>query len=240
MNKVLLVFALIALAPGYGAPPTHESEGPVLGAGDANADDISSTSTYYSIRRDSRKCASPTCGGYFVSRVNRTSTQCVGGSYAAKCYVVNVDAKALGLDAKEAAAFRNVIDAGQAVLRGSIKRGTQGLGFLVATEGYSAATAATPTGIFYRASDSVVRCLSARCKSVHEAKLNSTLSRDIAVLDLSGVGASDDQLTGAYSELAKGSLIVAGSNTSRSVLLASQFYLRARHMGVPSIYPRTD
>lgn len=240
MNKALLVFALIAFVPGYGAPPTHESEDAVLEASDANPDSISLTSTYYSIWRDRRKCASPMCGGYFVSRVNRTSTQCHGGSYAVACYVVDVDLEALGLEAKEAAAFRKAIDAGQAVLRGSIKLGTQGLGFLLATEGYSAATTVAPTGIFYRASDSVVRCLSARCKSVHEAKLNSTLSRDIAVLDLSGVGASDDQLTGAYSELAKGSLIVAGSNTSRSVLLASQFYLRARHMGVPSIYPRTD
>jgi hypothetical protein len=239
MNNRVFVLGLLAITSGDAPIPTHESNDRDVEASSARADRISSTSTYYSIKRDLRKCAWPICGGYFVSRVNRSNTGCHDGRYAVACYVANVDIQnGLGLDAKEAAAFGAVIDAGQAVLRGTIKRGTDGLGFFVPTEGYSAATAVAPAGTFYRASESGIRCLWPRCRSVHEAKLNSTVSRNV-VLNLSDVGASDDQLTVAYRELDAHDLIIAGSNTSRTVLHARQFYLRARHKMVASIHPRT-
>src|SRR5690349_10452330 len=114
MNKTLVLLSLIALAPGCGAPQTDESDDPELNgavASDGKADSLSSTSTYYSVRRDFRKCAFPLCGGYFVARVNRSFTTCHDGSQKSECYVVNMDLEnTLGLDADESAKFRSVVD----------------------------------------------------------------------------------------------------------------------------------
>jgi hypothetical protein len=244
MNKTLVLLSLIALAPGCGAPLTDESDDPELNGvvDDGKADSLSSTSTYYSVRRDFRKCAFPLCGGYYVSRVNRATTTCHDGSQKPECYVVNMDLEnTLGLDATEAANFRFVVDQGQAVLRGKIKKANypgRVLGFFVPTEGYAAATTAAPAGTFYRATDSGIRCFRAPCPSVHQAKLNSTSSANIYGLDLDGVGATEEQVSAALNALSTRDLLVAGNLRSR-VLEASQFYLRVRHVACtgPVSYP---
>ena len=38
-------------------------------------------STFYAVRRDMRRCASPLCGGFFVKRVNFGSTRCGDGRW---------------------------------------------------------------------------------------------------------------------------------------------------------------
>ena len=47
--------------------------------------------TYFEIYRDLRKCSSPICGGYFLHRLNRTSTVCHNGSSRWSCYVPGLD-----------------------------------------------------------------------------------------------------------------------------------------------------
>ena len=43
-------------------------------ATDGKADGIDTASTYYSARPDTRRCVAPLCGGWWVKRVNRSST----------------------------------------------------------------------------------------------------------------------------------------------------------------------
>jgi hypothetical protein len=45
---------------------------------------------YYTIRRDLRRCISPLCGGWFISRVNKKQTRCADGSRANECYVAEI------------------------------------------------------------------------------------------------------------------------------------------------------
>jgi len=236
MSKTLVLLAVIVVFTlGGDAPRTDESDDPELlrtRTGDAWADALSSTSTYFSVRRDFRQCSFPLCGGYFVGRVNRMLTTCHDGRRARECYVVDADFEnALGLDADEAAHFRSVVDQGRALLRGSIKRatyvGNRVLGRFVPTEGYAAATAAAPVGTFYRVSG--FPCFRPPCPPVHRARLNSTLSGDIYGLDLAGVGAAEDKIHAAITALPKRDLLVAGITRNR-VLAASQFYLRVRHV----------
>ncbi len=54
-------------------------------------DTINATSTFYSLRRDLRRCVSPLCGGYFVKRVNMSSTRCANGRFMSECYVAGID-----------------------------------------------------------------------------------------------------------------------------------------------------
>ena len=63
-------------------------------------DGLASTSTYYALRRDFRRCIAPICGGYWVKRVNYTSTRCLDGRYAAECYVADLDLSLIAIASK--------------------------------------------------------------------------------------------------------------------------------------------
>src|SRR5258705_1414233 len=57
----------------------------------ASPDALAPPSTYYTVRRDMRRCASPLCGGYFIRRVNQSVTRCVNKRYMPECYVASID-----------------------------------------------------------------------------------------------------------------------------------------------------
>jgi len=57
---------------------------------DSQLDSTGSISTgegYFSFRRDSRDCASPNCGGFFVSPLNASTTRCADEMTRSECYV---------------------------------------------------------------------------------------------------------------------------------------------------------
>lgn len=58
---------------------------------------------YVVVAPDLRRCASPFCGGFFISLANQKTMQCPNGSVSATCYVASVDLSALGLDPGQAA-----------------------------------------------------------------------------------------------------------------------------------------
>ena len=47
--------------------------------------------TYFEVWKDLRACSSPTCGGYFFHRLNRSTTTCHNGTSAWSCYVPELD-----------------------------------------------------------------------------------------------------------------------------------------------------
>lgn len=228
----VLFAAMLAACAAEGADEgiddTAEDGADLLDA--SKADSLASTSTYYTIRPDYRRCVAPLCGGYWVSRVNQHRTRCADGSQAAECYVADADWGALeGADRS-----------GNLLVRGSIERhdwGTRGtFGRLVATEAWKAAGTTEPDGLFYRVRDNGVRCITYPCPSLHEAKLNSTVHRNISGLDLSEAGATDDLVDQGYAALADtdGLLVVGhhvrvrGPAGTALAFDASQFYLRVQ------------
>lgn len=66
------------------------SPGAVAVTSSALSTDTKPMHGYYSVRRDVRRCASPLCGGYFVSTLNQRETTCADGSQAAECYVAEL------------------------------------------------------------------------------------------------------------------------------------------------------
>src|SRR5512140_1037753 len=66
---------------------------------DAKADGDGGVFTYFEISRDLRKCASPSCGGFFLDRLNASTTKCVDGSFQATCYAPELDMSEAGLSA---------------------------------------------------------------------------------------------------------------------------------------------
>jgi hypothetical protein len=186
-------------------------------------DSLASTSSFYSFRRDLRRCASPRCGGVFVKLVNQSRTRCADNRFRPECYIGNVDWGG-----------QNQPDSDRALLRGTIRpRGEFGL-FRV-SEVWQAASANRPGGTFYRVRDRGLRCIAAPCPTHHEATLNSTASRNIAGVDLAGAGATDNSLSEANAAMTlRDGILIAGTHSpvtgpaGRSVMLkATQFYLRA-------------
>lgn len=191
-------------------------------------DSLASTSTFYTIRRDLRRCASPMCGGYFIKLVNQPRTRCANGRSMTECYVASIEWNGQPEPERDGAIVRGTLSS-----RGD-RRGTYGV--LNAREVWTPAGTNQPTGTFFRVRDRGIRCIAAPCESHHEAKLNTTVSRNIAGVDLSGTGAADNVTGDALAAMtSQEGVIVAGSNSpvtgpaGRSqTLKAVQFYVRAK------------
>ncbi|HEY8223939.1 MAG TPA: DUF6748 domain-containing protein [Pyrinomonadaceae bacterium] len=218
---VLTSLSFAAAVPRAVEETTYTSSDPV--------DSLASTSTYFTLRPDLRRCASPMCGGYFVRRVNGSRTLCANNRYAGECYVSEIDWNGHG-----------EVEPERALLRGEIVSSTHQrfgkLGRFRVRESWQAATDGRPTAEFFRVRDLGVRCITHPCLTHHEARLNSTVAQKIAGVELNKVGASDALVQEAFTGLTspEGILVsgtlrrVTGPAGSASTLDASQFYLRAK------------
>lgn len=216
-----------ATAPGEDLDLQHEAldeDEHLLGAGKADA--LDTTSTYYQLRVDTRKCRWPLCGGYFIQRANRSVTRCADGRYAAECYVTEVDASALGLTPSDRDALRSV--EAVSLFRGAIEKRSQGgvdYFVLAASEAWRPADGSVPpSGTFYRVDDNPIRCITTPCPvKYHEAKLNSTLSTDVVGF----LGTHADKIVSALGQ--EKHVLAAGwhrTTSSGKKLVASELYLR--------------
>lgn len=192
---------------------------------------------YFSVRPDLRKCAFPICGGVFVQRVNHFTTRCADGRLRPECYVADVSLQPLNLPSEQEDSIQVRIKNGTVLLKGQLivkpfsPLNTPSL--FQATEVWLAATDARPSGAFLRALDTGLVCITAPCLSFQEYKLNSFGQNDIAGVDLSLVGADDEQQDSAHEALRteEGILVagrldvVSGPAGEASTLVASQFYL---------------
>lgn len=178
MRNILLLVALAASTSlaCVATADREEDDGSV----DENEGAVSatSTSTYFQVRHDMRKCMSPMCGGWFVSRVNQSTTKCADGKWAKECYVAEIDWSSAGLVQDDAAGATTLI------FRGSIGSKTYdslgSFGVLKATEVWSSPIIEATTGSFYRVTDSGIRCVRAPCLNMQSDRLNSTSSRMVS------------------------------------------------------------
>ena len=228
--RISLLAAILASLT-FTPAATYQRVGAVAANAEAVAsvpDSLASTSSFYSFRRDLRRCASPRCGGYFVKLVNERRTRCADNRFQSECYVASIDWNG---EAEP--------DSDRGLVRGTIRMGrdqNRGFGVFRATEVWHAASANEPSGTFFRVRDRGIRCIAAPCPTHHEARLNSAVSRNVAGVDLSGAGASDSSVSEATAAMTgPNGIIVSGDHSPVSgpagrsqMLKATQFYLRAR------------
>jgi eight-cysteine-cluster-containing protein len=212
------------------SPPAAEEPPTVLTA--TAPDSLSSTSTYYVVRRDLRRCAAPMCGGYYLKRVNHAVTRCANGQNLPECYVADIDWNGHAEPAP-----------GKELLRGTVLpkrfRGRMWGTFRVSEAWERAGTARQVHDTFLRVRDRGLRCITHPCATHHAAKLNSTSARDVAGVDLNGCGASDESISAATAAMtgAEGILVagraepVSGPGGRSVTVKASQLYLRAGASG---------
>jgi hypothetical protein len=227
----LLVTSCAADAQEWLDDSTETETDVALGA----ADSAASTATHFVARFDVRRCAWPFCGGYWVHRVNRTSTRCADGRFASECYVAELDASAIGLSGDETSSLSASFGSGRAVIEGTIRTVTNGsLSYAVmhAEHGWVAANDAVADDVFYSLEDDGIRCVRAPCFSIDEQKLNSTIDRTISDLDLDLVGLTDAQRDAVGPALSGQGLLATGTNvrnrrTGAVRIVATQVYFPA-------------
>lgn len=186
---------------------------------------VSSNSTFFTVRPDLRRCASPMCGGFYVRPVNHLLVPCANRRLMAECYVAKIDWNG-----------QSQVDTRKALLRGELLPKTFGnFGVFRVSESWQAAGDKLPTDVFYRVRDRRVRCITFPCPSHREMKLNSSFTQNIAGVDLTGAGASEELISQALAAISGGDGVlvtgihatVTGPGGKMPQLKAMQFYLRA-------------
>ncbi len=222
-----MLVAMIVIAPATARWVSSDTTVETAHSAYVPVDSLASTSMFYLVRPDLRKCASPLCGGYFLRSANQNLTRCANGRNRSECYVANIEWNG----APE-------IEINRALLRGKIltKGNRNGrYGVLSVSEVWRSASDAKPYGDFFRVRDLGVRCIAAPCLSHSEARLNSTQSQKIAGVSLNDAGANEQTVSDALKSMTdKDGVLIAGGHTQvtgpagRALMLnAAQFYLRA-------------
>jgi hypothetical protein len=180
-----------------------ESEGSA-DAIDSVAQDLQTTSeSYFSLRADVRRCAAPRCGGFFVQRVNLPTTPCADGRRRSECYVAELDLAALGLSEEQETLLR--ADAARFLLRGAIEPLTGGspeLGRLQVSEAWRGEAESPVRGVFVRARNEGIVCITFPCLSFSGETLNLALPAvRLAELDFSRVTADPSDAFAQLNEL---------------------------------------
>jgi hypothetical protein len=222
--RISLLAAIVASLT-FSPTATNKHLEPPNSFASATPDSLASTSSFYSFRRDLRRCASPRCGGYFVKLVNQSRTRCADNRFQSECYVASIDWRG-----------QPEPDSDRGLLRGTIRRQGQ-FGEFRVSEVWNAASANQPVGTFYRVRDRspAIRCIAAPCATHHEAKLNSTASQNMAGVDLSGAGAPESLVSeGTSAMVSPDGILVSGKHSivtgpagRMQMIKATQFYLRA-------------
>lgn len=166
--------------------------------------------TYYEITADLRRCPSPLCGGWFLRRLNHSTTVCVDGTEAAACYAPVLDWSEANLSDDQQA---KLLDAAR---QGATSSGSYGivrgrfeptnatprpeLGQFAISEAWVAEGDGVSEGEFVRVRDNGLRCFAAPCPSLTETTLNTPRSTDIAQIDWSPSGLSDREIE-AFTQL---------------------------------------
>jgi len=223
------VFAALTLSSGASPHVTEiaSSANAETESESASPQPLVAGATYYRIRPDLRRCVSPLCGGYFVKSVNMSSTRCADGRFRPECYVAEIDGNA------QAESDGAQVVRGEIVARRYERFGN--LGALRLSESWKALGANQPAGTFYLVRDRGVRCIAFPCPTHHEAKLNSSFSRNIAGVNLEAAGLGDNASVVNAAMTGPEGVIVAGQDSpvkgpgGRSFeLKATQVYVRTK------------
>lgn len=219
------IFSLTTLSTLVGAfaacaAPASPSDEP---ANDSQStyDVAAANYAYFEIWADLRKCPSPACGGWFVSRLNRSTTTCVDGKVATSCYTPVLDWSATGLtDDQQApfldACYRSATSSSvYAIVRGEFAQTNDtpnpDLGRFLVLEAWVAEGDSVADGTFVRLQDNGLRCFVAPCPSLTEQTLNKSSTAKISALNWSPSGLDADQIADCTQDLfTPNGLLVAG------------------------------
>ncbi len=240
-TRILFALALAAPLAAACTESTVEDEflvDDVMEVDDAKAD-LGGTYTYYQVEGDTRRCATPFCGGVFYKRANATTTRCIDGKLAERCYAASADWTRLGLGESGTDKAVGALYARKLVVRATIGRKNWGpdlgvFGELRPTEAWIGQGPNPPTGPFAKVELSGVRCSTTPCPLFREKKLNSSASANLAELGWDASDATEELVGFAQGDMLDNKIIIAGDRYTvtgpggrMAARTVNQFYTRA-------------
>ena len=238
--SLLTVVVLDVLSACATTQPTDELAGESADDGEAGKGDSTSAFTFFTVTPDKRACSFDSrCGGFYVSRANRTTTTCGRGSTMERCYVDTLDLTGTAMPQSVADSYKERMRNGESfLLRGDISPGADDRHTsLFVTEVWPSnqaagqASQAYADGVFVLIKDSNIRCITAPCPSRTELRLNSNRFTNIDEVDLSPAGADDDANGRADAGTIDGTTIVLGDryyfSHGAKGRAANQFFTKA-------------
>lgn len=207
--------------------------------GEDGKGDAAAVFTYYNVLPDNRACSfnSPgDCGrGFFVSRANRTTTQCGRGPAQSQCKVFTIDWSGTAMPASVAKSYEDRLHDGEPLLvRGDLVPAADDRGVtLAAKEIWVASSPEWVDGVFTLVKDNGLRCVRAPCPSLTERKLNSNVAGvNISNVDLEASGADQDAIDlASNARYSPDGLIIVGYRFTDSLggkgRTANKFFTRA-------------
>lgn len=221
-----LTFAfVISWCAVLAAEPTHGSHD--------NSSDRRSSSTHFTVTPDYRKCASPMCGGWFVTAVNRKSMKCPDRTTQKQCYVGTNQINIPGLTDDQVNLLRQAMYDSRVLIQGELSSAVA-YGLFIIDDAWISATTQAPEGKFLSVSDNGIRCITFPCLSYDAEVLNKKLMKTLAVYDLSNVNATKEQLELAQKAVSSSEGLplagrffeVTGPAGNAQGVAATQFYLK--------------
>jgi len=170
-NYICRFSTLLIVCLGIFVITTAAAHGPLPRPGLPSGD-------YFTAVVDSRDCASPRCGGAWVSRVNHSFMRCPDGKLAQRCYVVDVE-----LEAKTDGDIKN----GKTLIRGWFEKtpfaDNRAYFKLVADAAYVPLFEKNPGGGFYALiTNTDVVCITTPCPTLELNSLNLNLVVNVSSL----------------------------------------------------------
>jgi hypothetical protein len=216
-RTLALALSTLAAAACADQPATDESafEEPALDAAKADAVDYDNWTYFRFVGPDMRRCMAPMCGGVYVARANQSKIKCADGTWQKECYVAAYDFSALA-EGDRAAELASEARAGRVLVRGELKKGFYPefpeIPVLAVSEAWRAPTEVPATGIYYRAHDLGIMCITSPCLSLELTRLNRNANplTVVAGADLTRSGASDETINKAWQTMQDHALIIAG------------------------------
>lgn len=213
----------------------------LAGTSPAASDPPRSTPAYYLGEADLRRCASPVCGGLWVTLVNRSSARCGDGTDRVQCYAAKVDLSGLDVSAKRRARLAYLIREHRVLARGTLVPGRVAgfplLDTFVVSEVWIASSSQSePRGTFRRLAETGMACLTTPCFSIRASEVNTLRATTVSEVRLGPTGAPARERERALARVAAGGLIAAGrigrvpdagpAGDGRA-FVATQFYVRS-------------
>ena len=232
MSSAVLVLGLTACASDE---PTDELAGESAEDGEVGKGDSAAAFDFFAVDPDLRACSfDARCGGFFVSRPNRSSTICGRGIQGERCYVDGLDWSGTALPESVARSYEEMLRSGEPlILKGSITPHPADAGamFAVTEVWLPRSETGVAEGVAVLVKDNGVRCFRAPCPSLTELRVNSNRFVDITDLDLAASGADERAIEIGMRALAEEGVLVFGDRyypgKEGKGRAANQFYTRA-------------
>jgi Domain of unknown function (DUF6748) len=207
-------YTLLALCAAIGAQsacstPAHAQAKPV---GESATTAAAGPIGYYAISSDLRRCSYPTCGGWFLGELNRSTTTCHDGQTADQCYTPVLDWSNTNVTETQQSELLDAARTGAtsghvyAIVRGTFARTNHTtpqpqLGRFVIAEAWVAEGDGAAAGAFVHVKDNGLRCFAAPCSNLTETTLNTSQVTNIADVDFAPSGMSDAEVAQCTEEM---------------------------------------